>query len=232
MGRGFFVTGTDTAVGKTRTALGLMAALQLRGYAIAGMKPVACGCARTEHGLRNEDALLLQAQSSVPLPYAWVNPCALAVPTAPHIAAAEESRTIRLEPLLTAFRELTGRVDCVVVEGVGGWKVPLDATQTTADLARALGLPVIVVTGIRLGCLNHTLLTCDSIERAGLALAGWVANVVAPESNHIQENIEALSRRVSAPLLGVIPYLPSLDLPRIVPRIVRALDLTPLLPWI
>jgi dethiobiotin synthetase len=145
------------------------------------------------------------------LPYDWVNPYALAAPIAPHFAAAEAGLRIELDPILTAFGRLKAEAECVIVEGIGGWKVPLNAKETVADLAKALALPVILVVGIRLGCLNYALLARESIERQGMPLAGWIANSIDPGCARAQENIAALYERMSAPLLGVIPHLPALD---------------------
>lgn len=209
--RGFFITGTDTGVGKTRVTLGLLNALAAAGYRTAAMKPVACGVIETPAGPGNEDALLLQQQSSVPLAYDVVNPYLFAAPIAPHLAAQREGRRIEIAHLKKVFDEIAAQADCVVVEGVGGWCVPLNERETSADLAAALGLPVVLVVGMRLGCLNHALLTCESIARHGPPLAGWVANAVTPGFAELEENVAALSERISAPLLGVVPHLTALD---------------------
>lgn len=211
MTRGFFITGTDTGVGKTRVALGLLNALAAAGYRTAAMKPVACGVIETQADPGNEDALLLQQQASVSLAYDAVNPYLFAAPIAPHLAAQRAGRHIEIAHIKKVFDEISAQADCVMVEGVGGWCVPLNGRETSADLAVALGLPMVLVVGIRLGCLNHALLTCESITRYGLPLAGWVANVVTPGFTELEENIAALSERITAPLLGVVPYLPALD---------------------
>jgi dethiobiotin synthetase len=208
---GLFVTGTDTGIGKTWAALGLIAAFRERGFVTVGMKPIASGCEPTGQGPRNADAVLLQQLSSVRLPYDWVNPYALAAPIAPHIAAAEAGIFIELDPILTAFGRLRAEAERIIVEGVGGWKAPLNGRETVADLAKALALPVILVVGIRLGCLNHALLARESIERQGMPLAGWIANSIDPGCARAQENVAALYERMGAPLLGVIPHLPALD---------------------
>ncbi len=176
---GIFVTGTDTGIGKTVVSLGLMQALQDQGLTVAGMKPVSAGCEQTAAGLRNDDAVLLQQQSSITLEYAAVNPYAFEPAIAPHLAARAAGVEIDLDVILTAYRALAARVDCVVVEGVGGWRVPLNERASVADLAAALGLDVCLVVGLRLGCLNHALLSAASIEAAGCHLAGWVANRLA-----------------------------------------------------
>lgn len=204
---GFFITGTDTGVGKTRVALGLIKALQAHGLTAVGMKPVATGCEPGAQGLRNDDALRLCTQSSVPLPYEWVNPYAFEPPVSPHIAAAEAGIHIDLAHIERCFAEIARRVESVVVEGVGGWSVPLDERYTTADMAQTLGLPVILVVGIRLGCLNHALLSCEHIRARGVPLAAWVANVIDAGCLRIPQIIATLESRIPAPLLGIIPFL-------------------------
>ncbi|VFM96819.1 MAG: dethiobiotin synthase [Candidatus Kentron sp. G] len=216
---GIFVTGTDTDVGKTWVSLGIMAALQRAGISTIAMKPVASGCLPTEQGLRNDDAERLMAQSSVPLPYDLVNPFAFEPAIAPHIAAAEAGRAISLEKIESCYHALTGLAQCCIVEGAGGWLVPLTGTETTADLAARLGLPVILVVGIRLGCINHALLSVESILRAGHNLLGWVAN--CPQSNveRGEENILALADRIDAPLLARIPWSAQPSVPEFAGRI-------------
>lgn len=207
MVRGVFITGTDTEVGKTRVTLGIMDALQAQGFHVTGMKPVASGCRRTARGLRNEDAERILAQSSRPLPYAQVNPIAFEPAIAPHIAAADAGDHIALDAVEAAYRFMSQDADYCVVEGVGGWLVPLNERETLADLVRRLDLPVILVVGIRLGCLNHALLSVESIRHHGATLVGWVANVLSAQGEWTHENIEALEARIDAPLLGVIPWL-------------------------
>jgi len=205
--RGYFITGTDTGVGKTTVALGLMAHLQGQGKTVAAMKPVASGCTHGDAGLENADARDLQYQSSVAMPYETVNPYAFEPPIAPHIAAAQAGVTIELDRIRLAFTEIAHRVDYVVVEGAGGWLVPLNETETLADLARILDLKVILVVGIRLGCLNHALLTSAAINASGCTLSGWVANRLPPLAECADENISALKSRLTVPLLGDIPLL-------------------------
>lgn len=204
MATGFFITGTDTGVGKTTISLGLLRWLREYGYKTAAMKPVASGSQWIDGFWRNDDALLLQREATVQLPYELVNPVALPEPVAPHIAAQLNGVVIDLDRIAAAFHAIQSRADIVIVEGVGGWKVPLNDTLTTVDLAERLGLPVILVVGIRLGCLNHALLTHDAIRASGLPLAGWVANVIDPECLNVSENIETLSRRLDTPLLQVV----------------------------
>jgi dethiobiotin synthetase len=205
---GYFVTGTDTGVGKTLVTLGLMRRLQERGRRVLAMKPVASGCRQTVQGLRNADALLLQSQGSQPLEYREVNPYAFEPAIAPHLAAAEAGVRIELGVIRTGFERLAARTDQVCVEGVGGWLVPLNEAQTTADMAVEIGLGVILVVAIRLGCLNHALLTTQAIAATGLRLAGWVANQPSPDCERTGDLIDALRSRLAAPLLGTVPFLP------------------------
>ena len=208
MGAGWFVTGTDTGVGKTLVAAGLVAALAEAGYRAVGYKPVASGCEATPDGLRNADALSLRDAASVRLPYEAVNPYAFAPPVAPHLAADEAGVTIDPARLVAGFRELARQADRVVVEGVGGWLVPLGPDYTTADLARELALPVILVVGVRLGFLNHALLTAAAVQAAGLPLAGWVANRIDPHCLRAEDSIQALEKRLNPPRLATLPPLP------------------------
>ena len=212
---GYFVTGTDTGVGKTMVTLALMQRLQDQGKTVAAMKPVASGCEPQAAGMRNADALLLQRQASVALAYELVNPYAFEPPIAPHLAAAQAGVRINLENILGTHQRLAVRADCVLVEGVGGWQVPLNKDETLADLARLLGLDVIMVVAVRLGCLNHALLTAAAIEAAGCTLAGWVANGLPPVPECASENINTLKSMISAPLLGVLPEFQGLDVKRV-----------------
>ena len=205
--RGFFLTGTDTGCGKTEVACGVMRYLRERGDTVAGMKPVASGAELVDGALRNEDALRIRAQCTDPPPYAWINPYVFAPPTAPHLAAAEAGTQIELERI----RELAGRLqlsaDHLIVEGVGGWRVPLGGGNSVGDLARCLGLPVLLVVGLKLGCINHALLTAEAIRRDGLTLGGWIANLREPGMLRQQENLATLEAEIGAPLLGVLPHL-------------------------
>ena len=205
--RGYFITGTDTGVGKTTVTLGLMQALQQQGCSVAAMKPVAAGCERTADGWRHADALQLQQQSSVELDYELINPYAFEPAIAPHIAAERAGTTIELNKIVNKYKEIENSVDCVLIEGAGGWQVPLNADETLADLARRMGLDVIMVVAIRLGCLNHALLTADAIAAAGCTLAGWVANQLPSPPESAQDNIKSLKSRISSPLLGVLPVM-------------------------
>lgn len=211
MTRGIFVTGTDTGVGKTWVSAGLMAALQRQGLRVLGMKPVAAGCAPTADGLRNEDALLLQRQGSHPVDYAVINPYAFAPPVAPHIAAEMAGTRIELAVIERHYHALAAQADAVVVEGVGGWLVPLNKRETMADLAARLELEVVLVVGLRLGCINHALLTAEAIRRRGCRLTGWVANTLDLHMSKLPQNVLTIQQRIDAPLLGLIPYMNTLS---------------------
>ncbi|MDD5403185.1 MAG: dethiobiotin synthase [Sulfuricella sp.] len=213
--RGIFVTGTDTGVGKTLVSCALLHAYAAAGYRTVGMKPVAAGCAPGQGGLRCEDVEMLQRASSAQAPRELVNPYAFAPPVAPHIAAAEAGATIDVAHIRRAYLALTGLADRVVVEGVGGFRVPLNEHADTADLACLLALPVVLVVGMRLGCLSHALLAAEAVAARGLLLAGWVANQVDPQMARFDANLEALRQRLAAPLLGVAAYAPQPDPARV-----------------
>ena len=205
---GYFVTGTDTGIGKTRVTAGLLKAFARAGRKTVGMKPVASGATQTSEGLRNQDALALQAAASEKRPYALINPCCFAPPVAPHIAALEAGVEIELETIRSAYAELCKDADTVLVEGVGGWQVPLSPVLELPDLARELGLPVILVVGMRLGCLNHALLTARALNADGLMLAGWVANEIDSAFERPEANIASLEAELHAPLLARLPFAP------------------------
>jgi len=205
MKRGVFVTGTDTGVGKTVAACALVHALRAKGIPVHPMKPIAAGA--TEHGDRwiNEDTRALIAAAGMDASAAdAVTPILLREPMAPHIAASRERRSITLEPVRAAFDRMEDSY--VVVEGVGGFRVPLGPRLDTVDLCRALGVPVVMVVGMRLGCLNHALLTAQAISASGLPFAGWIANTIDPAMLAPGENLAALEERLDAPLLGRLPY--------------------------
>ncbi|MDX9707258.1 MAG: dethiobiotin synthase [Azospira sp.] len=199
----WFIAGTDTEVGKTRAACALLHALRARGLVAVGMKPVAAG---TDLSGMNEDVAALIAASSFTAPPERVNPYCFADPVAPHLAAREAGVTMCAAPVLAALGELGRQADAVVVEGVGGFLVPLADGFDAADLAVALALPVILVVGMRLGCLNHALLTQEAIRARGLPFAGWIANRIDPHMSRFAENLQTLERRLEAPLLGTIAH--------------------------
>lgn len=206
MSEAFFIAGTDTGIGKTHAACTLIHALRARYRRVCGMKPVASGCLQTPEGLRNEDALALQAAGSAALPYAAINPVALREPLSPHLAARLEGVTIEVAPLRAAFETLCASHDCVVVEGVGGWMVPLAPGLLASALPRQWGLPVVLVVGLRLGCLNHALLSARAIQADGCRLAGWIGNRIDPAMAALEDNLATLRELLPAPCLGVLPY--------------------------
>ncbi|WP_455205083.1 dethiobiotin synthase [Kaarinaea lacus] len=206
MGRGFFITGTDTEIGKTTATVILMEAVKQQGFTVAAMKPVSAGCTQTPQGLRNDDALLLSKHASVQLPYEFINPFAYEPPIAPHIAAAESGIPIDITIIVEAYQHITAQVEVVLVEGVGGWLVPIDERNTMADVAVALNLPIILTVGVRLGCLNHSLLSAASIINYGSNLCGWIANCVTPENDVSKANIHYLQNQLSAAYLGKIAH--------------------------
>lgn len=217
--KGYFITGTDTDVGKTVISTALAYKLKHQGYKVGVMKPVAAGCSMTSDGLRNSDAAQLQLQSNVQLSYQTINPYPFAPAIAPHIAADDEGVRVDLETIHQHYQQIAAQSDCVIVEGAGGWQVPLNDFQTIADLAKRLHLPVILVVGMRLGCISHALLTVESINRNSLPLAGWIANQIQPQMNRLEENIAALQQRIEAPLLGRLPYLEQFDAAAIAGRV-------------
>lgn len=204
----FFVAGTDTEVGKTYIATALLRAAAAQGMSTLALKPVAAGCEDTAEGLRNEDALRLLQVMTVKEPYEQINPVALREPLSPHLAARHEGVEISVQGLADHCRRmLETPADFAVVEGAGGWRVPLNAREDMSDLARALGLPVILVVDMKLGCLNHALLTAEAIERDGLVLAGWIANQRQPQPMSARaENLQTLVQRLGAPCLGQVDY--------------------------
>lgn len=221
---GFFVTGTDTEVGKTVVACGLLAALAMSGKKAVGMKPVACGGESRADFIMNEDVEQLIAASNVDANRADVNPYCFAPPIAPHIAARQAGVTIEIDRIERSFDLLARLADAVVVEGVGGFRVPLGPGVDTTQLASRLALPVVLVVGMRLGCLNHALLTADAVRRCGLELAGWVANHVDPGMSVAEDNVQALDERIGAPRIGRISFFRNPD-PRTVSMSLRVPDL-------
>lgn len=208
MGNTFFVTGTDTGAGKTLVTAGLLAAAAWAGKRTMGLKPVAAGCEQTSEGLRNEDALILQEAASIKLPYQQVNPVALAPAIAPHIAAERAGRGLTVSRLVGFCRgAMLHKADLTLIEGAGGWRVPLNNRETMADIAKALELPVILVVSMKLGCLNQALLTAEAVKRDGLWLAGWVANTLQPIMNEYQANLDYLAKHLESPLIGEVPLL-------------------------
>jgi dethiobiotin synthetase len=219
--RGVFVAGTDTGVGKTLIACALLHGLAARGLRVAGMKPVAAGAALRRGVWHNEDVEQLQAAGNVNVPADWINPYCFAPPVAPHLAAREAGVSIRMAAIARSHSRLAALTDMVVVEGVGGLLVPLGPRLSAVDIPLRLDLPVLVVVGLRLGCLNHALLTVEAARARGLRLAGWIANGIDPAMARFRQNIDSLERRIPAPLLGIVKFAPAPN----AARIVRALDI-------
>ncbi|MBI4204050.1 MAG: dethiobiotin synthase [Betaproteobacteria bacterium] len=203
---GYFITGTDTGVGKTLIACALIHAFAQQGRRVAGMKPVAAGAIRTVEGWLNEDVARLRAAANVMAPLSLINPYCFELPVAPHLAAQQAGVEIDLDVVARAYGELAAHSEIVIVEGVGGFCVPLNRNQDSADLAVRLALPVILVVGLRLGCLNHALLTAQAIRARGLVLAGWIASRIDPAMALADQNREALAARIGAPLLGDVAH--------------------------
>lgn len=208
--RAFFVVGTDTDVGKTTIACALLHLAKQQGLSTLATKPVASGCTSTIDGLRNNDALYLQAQCSENAPYELINPFAFKPAIAPHIAAAQSGINLSVSKLLTAVQAVIAKkADYTLIEGAGGWHVPINQHEHLSDLAQVLQIPIILIVGIKLGCINHTLLTVEAIKNTGVDIAGWIANQATPPTEAAQENIDYLRQSLAIPCLGVVPYLPS-----------------------
>lgn len=203
----YFITGTDTEIGKTFTTSALLRAFAQQGRSTLGMKPIASGADEIDGVLHNEDVDSLVAASSVKAPQEIVVPYLMRTPAAPHIVASMENVTMDVQHIHNCYQQAQQLAEVVLVEGVGGYCVPLDDETSTVDLAQALTLPVILVVGMRLGCINHALLTAQAIAASGLRLAGWVANTLDPEMKFFEENVQALKQRLDAPCLGVMPRL-------------------------
>lgn len=204
-----FVTGTDTEVGKTYASVALLAAARAQGLSTAALKPVASGCERTPEGLRNDDALALLSQTTSGQSYFEVNPVAFEPAIAPHIAAERANESLHLARLMPGLASLKRQpAEFAVVEGAGGWLTPLNDEESLADFAVAARLPVVLVVGMRLGCLNHALLTAAHIRSRGLPLVGWIGNCLSGEMPYLDDNLEYLNSHLETPLLGVLPYVP------------------------
>jgi len=208
MPRSVFITGTDTGIGKTQTSVALLRAIEARGHRAAGMKPVASGCEWIDGRWSNDDARALRRATRLQPSYELTNPYPLRDAVAPHLAAAAQGITIDLAPIRLAYDALRAEADCVVVEGAGGWCVPLSATQMQADIPRALALPVILVVGLRLGCINHALLSARAIRADGCELLGWIGNVIDPQQPLQADNVLTLRERLDTPCLGLLPHGP------------------------
>lgn len=209
MKKGFFITGTDTDVGKTCATVALMRCFKKQGYSVIGMKPVAAGCEWQDGVLKNEDALLLQENASIKLEYQKINPYAFEMPVSPHLAAGENK--VQLDVIEKAFDEIKDKADVLLVEGAGGWLAPLSGECDISDLANTLKLPVIVVVAIKLGCINHAKLTFQAIQAKGVECVGWIAVCIDQDMLKQTENIGTIGGEVAVPLLGVFPYLEPME---------------------
>ena len=209
MSKSFFITGTDTDAGKTWATIALIHYFKNKGLSVVGMKPVAAGCVWQDGQLKNEDALLMQKNASCALEYKEINPYAFEMPVSPHIAARENP--VKLDVIAKAFCDLEDKADVILVEGAGGWLAPLNKEDDIADLAKALQIPVIMVVAIRLGCINHARLTFNAMQIAGVKCAGWIAVCIDPEMQKQDENIEMIRSKISAPFLGILPYIKEMD---------------------
>jgi dethiobiotin synthetase len=207
--QGYFITGTDTDVGKTCATIALMRYFKRQGKTVLGMKPVASGCTLHAGELKNADALLIQDNASIALDYQMINPYAYKLPVSPHIAGIHDP--VKLAIIVECYNSLKALADIVIVEGAGGWYAPLNAQDDISDLANALALPVILVVGLRLGCINHAKLSYQAIKLSGLACAGWIPVSVDPDLLNRDENIQAIKTALPVPLLGVLPYQKQLD---------------------
>jgi len=211
MTKAYFIAGTDTGVGKTLVATSLLHLARARGMSTLGLKPVAAGCELIDGQWMNDDARLLMEASSIAVDYQTVNPLALREAMAPHIAAEREQCDVRCAELVEQCKPLLDMADFTVIEGAGGWQVPLNQSETMADLAAGLNCPVVLVVGMRLGCINHALLTAAAIRRDGLQLAGWIANHIDADMAVADENVVALEQRLDAPLTGRIQAQDRID---------------------
>ncbi|ROS01931.1 dethiobiotin synthetase [Sinobacterium caligoides] len=212
----YFITGTDTDAGKTVVAAGLLARAAQQGLRSVGLKPIAAGCELTEQGLRNDDALALMAASTEVLAYEVVNPVALEPAIAPHIVLMKQNRHVSVSQLAGYVRgAMMTPADLVLVEGAGGWRVPLNRREMLSALAKELEVPAILVVGVKLGCINHALLAAESIRADGVELAGWVGNVIDADTECLDENLMTLNALLQAPCLGVVPHLADCSAPRV-----------------
>ena len=203
----FFITGTDTGVGKTHVTTVLQQHFKAEGKSVIAMKPIASGCDFTEWGLRNDDALALMVENSIELPYDWINPYAFSPPIAPHIAAEEMGLTLSVAAVAQKCRLVLNQpVDVHLIEGVGGWSVPLNQHESMAELPLLLNAEVILVVGMSIGCLNHALLTHGAITASGCKIAGWIANEVMPDMDYLEENLDFLQAKLSSPFLGRVGF--------------------------
>ncbi len=218
MNQPWFVTGTDTGVGKTWCTLALMEYFKNQGQRVVGMKPIATGGGFESGDLRNSDAIQIMAASNINPPYRWVNPYVFLPPISPYLAAEQENRIIQLDIIVETYQKLAEHADVVFVEGIGGWRVPFSSQHDLKDIVHTINAKIILVVGLGLGCVNHTLLTAETIQRDGCQLVGWIANLVTPDFN-AQGSIEIISERLDIPLLAKMPCLTRLDVPQLATHI-------------
>ncbi|OQW94319.1 MAG: dethiobiotin synthase [Beggiatoa sp. IS2] len=203
----WFITGTDTQVGKTGCTLALIQFFKNHGIKVVGMKPIASGGYETAQGLRNEDAVqIFQQCNNFNISYELINPYCFLPPIAPHLAAIRCGQTIQLDIIINAYQQLASQFEVVIVEGIGGWRVPINHTQSLKDMVLAIHAKVILVVGLRLGCINHALLTAEAIIRDGCPFAGWIANAIDPQFDS-QESVATIAERLTVPLIAQMPYL-------------------------
>jgi dethiobiotin synthetase len=219
MKKSFFITGTDTGVGKTCATVALMHYFKQQGQTVLGMKPVAAGCEWMDGQFKNEDALLLQEHASDQLQYTDINPYAFELPVSPHLAAKDNP--VKIEKIVESFIAISNKAEVVLVEGAGGWFAPLNKEQDIADLAQALNIPVILVVGIKLGCINHAKLTFQAINATDIQCHGWLAVCNDADMQCLGKNIETIKEMASAPLLGVLPYMKKIDYQKLASEIVE-----------
>jgi dethiobiotin synthetase len=215
MAKTIFISGIDTGTGKTLVTAGLMRALRAGGKEVYGMKPVASGCKMVDGSLVSDDALVIQANGSHVLPYVTINPIALENPCSPNIAAKLEYRETDVNVVMSAYGDMPETADYILIEGIGGWRTPFCSNAGSVDFVKTLGIPVILVVGLRLGCINHALLTLGAIQQDGIQLAGWVVSVTDPDFNYSEETLDYLKDTMPAPLLAHIPFLSRIDLDRV-----------------
>ncbi len=221
MTKSFFITGTDTGVGKTCATVTLMHYFKQQGQTVLGMKPIAAGCEWLDGQLKNEDALLLQENASKQLPYKKINPYAYELPVSPHLAG--KKNPVRIDTVVQHFNDLSNKADVVLVEGAGGWLAPINEQEDIADLVKALDIPVIIVVGIKLGCINHAKLTFQAINNIGVKCSGWLAVCIEPNMLKVEENIETLKKQISAPLLGIFPYMEKINFIKLSTKIIKVI---------
>lgn len=221
MTKSYFITGTDTGVGKTCATVALMYYFKQQGQTVLGMKPIAAGCEWLDGQLKNEDALLLQENASLQLPYQKINPYAYELPVSSHLAG--KKNPVRIDTVVQRFNDLSNKVDVVLVEGAGGWLAPINEQEDIADLVKALDIPVIIVVGIKLGCINHAKLTFQAINNIGVKCSGWLAVCIEPNMLKADENIETLKKQISAPLLGIFPYMEKINFIKLSAKIIKVI---------